>query len=158
FGAGAGSSAAGFVSEMARTGTPPRCLASLPDTVREFQSPGRAQAFVLALLLSKEPDTRRRQLALLGRTLSVSNLGVVQQIAPAVDAIDPMLRLPALQQVFPSLRRVPVAQRRMLAQLASELIHADARMDVFEFCLGKLLETLLNDELQARAPHGTASL
>jgi Zn-dependent protease with chaperone function len=132
--------------------------AALPDSVREFQSPGKAQAFVLALLLSKEPVVRQRQFDLLGRSLSVGNFAFVQQIAPVVDAIDPMLRLPALQQVFPSLRRAPVVQRRALAQLASQLIHADARIDAFEFSLAKLLETLLNDELDARVPHGTLSL
>jgi Zn-dependent protease with chaperone function/uncharacterized tellurite resistance protein B-like protein len=132
--------------------------AALPDTVREFQSPGRAQAFVVALLLSKEPAVRQRQLALLGQQLSVGNFAFIQQIAPVVDAIDPMLRLPALQQVFPSLRRVPVAQRQALAKLASQLIHADGRIDAFEFSLAKLLETLLNDELDARVPHGTVSL
>jgi hypothetical protein len=132
--------------------------AALPDTVREFQSPGRAQAFVVALLLSKEPAVRQRQFALLGQQLSVGNFAFIQQIAPVVDAIDPMLRLPALQQVFPSLRRVPVAQRQALAKLTPQLIHADARIDAFEFSLAKLLETLLNDELDARVPHGTVSL
>jgi Zn-dependent protease with chaperone function len=132
--------------------------AALPDSVREFQSPGRAQAFVLALLLSKEPAVRERQFALLGQSLSVGNFAVIQQIVPVVDAIDPMLRLPALQQVFPSLRRAPIAQRQALAQLASQLMHADARIDAFEFSLAKLLETLLNDELDARVPHGTLSL
>jgi hypothetical protein len=132
--------------------------AALPDSVREFQSPGRAQAFVVALLLSKDPAVRQRQLALLGQKLSAGNLAFVQQIAPVVDAIDPMLRLPALQRIFPSLRRVPVAQRQALAKLASQLIHADARIDAFEFSLAKLLETLLNDELDARVPHGTVSL
>jgi len=62
----------------------------------------------------------------------------------------PCCDCPALQQVFPSLRRAPIAQRRALAQLASQLIHADARIDAFEFSLAKLLETLLNDELEAR--------
>ena len=132
--------------------------AALPDTVREFQSPGRAQAFVVALLLSKDPGVRQRQFALLAQQLSVANFAFVQQIAPVVDAIDPMLRLPALQQVFPSLRRVPVAQRQALAKLASQLIHADARIDAFEFSLAKLLETLLNDEMDARVPHGSVSL
>jgi Zn-dependent protease with chaperone function len=132
--------------------------AALPQTVREFQSPGRAQAFVVALLLSKDPAVRQRQFALLGQQLSVGNFALVQQIAPLVDAIDPMLRLPALQQVFPSLRRVPVEQRQSLARLASLLIHADARIDAFEFSLAKLLETLLNDEMEARVPHGTVSL
>ena len=131
---------------------------ALPDIVREFQSPGRAQAFVVALLLSKEPAVRQRQFALLGQKLSAGNFAFIQQIAPAVDAIDPMQRLPALQQVFPALRRVPVAQRKALAALAAELIHADSRIDAFEFSLAKLLETLLRDELDARVPHGTLNL
>jgi hypothetical protein len=56
------------------------------------------------------------------------------------------------------LRRATAVQRKALAQLAADLIHADARIDVFEFCLAKLLETLLNDQLDARAPHGMLSL
>ncbi len=131
---------------------------ALPAAVRELQSPGRAQAFVVALLLSKEPAVRQRQLELLGRKLSPGNFSFIQQIAPTVDSIDPMQRLPALQQVFPALRRVPVPQRKALATLADDLIHADARIDAFEFSLAKLLETLLNDELEARVPHGTVSL
>jgi Zn-dependent protease with chaperone function len=150
----------GFATVSARTGTMEAEYArqSMPDIVREFQSPGRAQAFVVALLLSQEPPVRQRQLALLGQKLSAGNFAFIQQIAPTVAAIDPLLRLPALQQVFPSLRRVPVSQRQALAALADELIHADARIDAFEFSLAKLLESLLRDELEARVPHGTVSL
>lgn len=132
---------------------------ALPDAVREFtQSPGRAQAFVLALLLSREPSVQEAQFALLGKRLSVANFATIQQIAPVAAGIEPMLRLPSLQQLFPALRRAPVAQRQALGQLAADLIHADARIDAFEFCLAKLLETLLSDELEARTPHGTLSL
>jgi len=166
--AAVGGTAAGaaFASISALTGTltpshiqhAQTLYAALPDTIRDFQSPGRAQALVVALLLSKEPAVRQRQFALLEQKLSAGNVAFVQQVVPVVDAIDPMLRLPALQHVFPSLRRVPVAQRRALAGLAADLIHADARIDAFEFSLAKLLETLLNDELEARVPHGTVSL
>ena len=132
---------------------------ALPDGLREFtESSGRAQALVLALLLSRDAAVRQRQLERLTQAIGAANVAVVQQAAPLADGLEPMLRLPALQQVFPALRRAAPAQRRALAQLASDLIHADARIDVFEFCLAKLLETLLNDELQARAPHGRLSL
>jgi len=53
---------------------------------------------------------------------------------------------------------VPVAQRRALGERVSDLIHADSRIDAFEFSLAKLLETLLIDEREARAPHGTLTL
>jgi Zn-dependent protease with chaperone function len=132
---------------------------ALPESLRGIiESTGKAQALVLALLVSREPAIRERQLAMLGKAAGPANLAVIEQMMPIAQGLAPMLRLPALQQMFPALRRATAAQRKGLAQLASELIHADARIDVFEFCLAKLLETLLNDQLDARAPHGTLSL
>jgi Zn-dependent protease with chaperone function len=132
---------------------------ALPDSIREFaEIPGKAQALVLALLVSSDPPVRDRQLAILAKALGPTNLATIQQVMPIAQSLAPTLRLPALQQIFPALRRSTPAQRKILAQVASHLIHADGRIDVFEFCLAKLLETLLNDELEARAPHGTVSL
>lgn len=132
---------------------------ALPESFREFgESTGHAQALVLALLLSRDPAVRDRQMAILSKALGPNNLTVIEQAAPLADDLEPMLRLPALQQIFPALRRATPPQRRSLAKIANDLIHADSRLDVFEFCLAKLLETLLNDELQARAPHGRLSL
>jgi hypothetical protein len=95
---------------------------------------------------------------MLSKTANAASLAVIQRVIPLAQSLDPMLRLPALQRSFPALRRSTVPQRKALAQLATQLIHADARIDVFEFCLAKLLETLLNDELDATAPHGTVTL
>ncbi len=132
---------------------------ALPQPVRELtESPGGAQALVIALLIGSDPVVRDRQLAMLTKSANAASLAVIQRVIPLAQALDPMLRLPALQRAFPALRRSTVPQRKALAQLATELIHADARVDVFEFCLAKLLETLLNDELDARAPHGTVTL
>jgi hypothetical protein len=132
---------------------------ALPPQIRELtESPGGAQALVIALLISGDPAVRDQQLAILAKSANAASLAVIQRVIPLTQALDPMLRLPALQRAFPALRRSTVPQRRALAQLSTELIHADARIDVFEFCLAKLLETLLNDELDAAAPHGTVTL
>jgi Zn-dependent protease with chaperone function len=132
---------------------------ALPAELREFiESSGQAHAIVLALLLSSEPTVRERQLAMLEKNLPVANLGAVRDASPLAEDLPPMLRLPALLQVFPALRRLPIAQRQSLARLAENLIRADARIDVFEFCLARLLGTLLRDEIEARAPHGNVSL
>ena len=132
---------------------------ALPEGLREFtESAGHAQALVLALLLSRDESVRASQIELLTRSIGPANVGVVRQAAPLADGLEPLLRLPALQQIFPALRRAPPPQRKALARIADQLIHADSRIDVFEFCLAKLLETLLNDELEARAPHGAGSL
>jgi hypothetical protein len=95
---------------------------------------------------------------MLEKNLPVTEFGAVNDAIPIAEDLPPMLRLPALLQVFPALRRLPIAQRQSLARLAENLIRADARIDVFEFCLARLLGTLLRDEIEARAPHGNVSL
>ena len=132
---------------------------AVPQPVRELtDSPGGAQALVIALLISGDAAVRQRQLELLAKSTNAASLAVVQQVISLTQALDPMLRLPVFQRAFPALRRSTGPQRQALAKLAADLIHADARVDVFEFCLAKLLETLLNEDLAARAPHGTLTL
>ena len=132
---------------------------AVPRPVRELtDSPGGAQALVIALLISGDAAVRQRQLELLAKSTNAASLAVVQQVISLTQALDPMLRLPVFQRAFPALRRSTGPQRQALAKLAADLIHADARVDVFEFCLAKLLETLLNEDLAARAPHGTLTL
>lgn len=132
---------------------------AIPAELREFvESTGRARAVVLALLLSRVAPVRERQLAMLAKSLGSEQLDAVQEVAPIAAGLAPMLRLPALLQIFPALRRLPLAERQSLARLADNLVRADARVDVFEFCLMQLLATLLRDEIEARAPHGRVSL
>ena len=76
----------------------------------------------------------------------------------AAGTIAPMLRLPALLQLFPTLRRLPLAERQRLNSLVLDLIHIDANIDVFEFCLAKLLESILNDAAGNAAPYGKLAL
>jgi len=132
---------------------------ALPAELRDFvETSGRARALVLAMLLSRDPQVRERQLSLLAKSIGASELGEVREAAIHAEALAPMLRLPALLQIFPALRRLPVAHRQSLARAADDLIRADARVEVFEFCLAHLLATLLRDEIEARAPHGNVSL
>jgi Zn-dependent protease with chaperone function len=132
---------------------------ALPDVLREFvESTGRARALVLALLLSRDDSVRARQFDLLGKATNEDDLTVIRATLPVAAQLEPMLRLPALLQIFPALRRLSIADRQKLAKLADNLIRADARVDVFEFCLAHLLATLLRDELEARVPHGNLTL
>jgi Zn-dependent protease with chaperone function len=132
---------------------------ALPPGARELtESPGSAQALVLALLISDTPAVRERQLELLSKSANAASVELIKRVIPIAHALNPMLRLPILQRAFPALRRSTVPQRKALAKVADDLIHADSRVDVFEFCLAKLLETLLNDELSASIPHGKLTL
>jgi Zn-dependent protease with chaperone function len=132
---------------------------AFPQDFQDFATtPASARAMVLALLLSREASVRNRQLTRLANALDPAALEGIKKCAPIVERIVPMLRLPAVLRVFPALRRLSVVDRQLLCSLADDLITADSQIDVFEFCLARLLETLLQDELQARAPHGNFAL
>src|SRR5205085_8139779 len=73
------------------------------------------------------------------------------------DSLTPALRLPAMQQLFPALRRLSPAERQQLRNVVAQLANADARIDVFECCITLLLAASL-DDLEAGPMHGNASL
>jgi Zn-dependent protease with chaperone function/uncharacterized tellurite resistance protein B-like protein len=131
----------------------------LPDSLRSFADvPGKARSLVLALLISRADEVRASQERLLGGVLTPAELAAVQEAAAVARTLEPMLRLPALLQIFPALRRLPLADRQQLMKLVAELINADHRVDVFEFSLAKLLTTLLGAHMDARPPHGNLTL
>ena len=113
---------------------------------------------LLALLLSRDPAIRDAQAQRVAVEYGNAELQVVNSAIAAAGTIAPMLRLPALLQLFPTLRRLPLSERQRLNALVLELIHIDANIDVFEFCLAKLLESMLNDAAGNAAPYGKLTL
>ncbi|HLB98570.1 MAG TPA: M48 family metalloprotease [Acetobacteraceae bacterium] len=131
----------------------------IPAVLRNFSDTGaHARSMVLALLLSRDPAIRDAQAQRIAQEYGGAELNVVNTAIAAAGTIAPMLRLPALLQLFPTLRRLPLAERQRLNGLVMELIHIDASIDVFEFCLAKLLESMLNDAAGNASPYGTLSL
>ena len=90
---------------------------ALPESLREFvESSGSARALVLALLLSRDSAIRDRQLTLLRKSTSAAELEVVRSTLPIAESLAPMLRLPALLQIFPALRRLPQRERAIACE------------------------------------------
>jgi Zn-dependent protease with chaperone function len=78
---------------------------ALPAALTEFvESSGRARCLVLALLLSRDREVRERQIALLGSSTNAAGMNVVNETIPIAESLAPMLRLPALLQIFPAIR------------------------------------------------------
>jgi hypothetical protein len=113
---------------------------------------------VVALLLSRVAVLRARQRkmieAALGAEFGMDSLVEIDAVQPMVDALAADLRLPALLQLFPALRRLPRDERTKLFELVASIARSDATLDVFEFCLLKLLADSLRAELEARDVHG----
>ncbi len=131
----------------------------IPAVLRDFSDTGaHARSMVLALLLSREPAIRDAQAQRIAREYGAVELQTVNTAIAAAGSIAPMLRLPALLQLFPTLRRLPLPERQRLNALVMDLIHLDSSIDVFEFCLAKLLELMLNDAAGNAAPYGKLTL
>jgi Zn-dependent protease with chaperone function len=142
-----------------------RLRLELPPGLHDFaESTGMARELVIELLLARDPGVRAAQLRLLEATqadAAASPPADPQRTAAArslAEQLDPHLRLPALLQLFPALRQLPREQRLALLRLLRDLARADARIDVHEFCLLKLLADSVRDELEASASHGGLSL
>lgn len=132
---------------------------AIPENLREFvESTGQARALVLALLMSRNETVRQHQLTMLTHTPLATDMDAIQQALPLTRKLTPMLRLPTLLQLFPALRRSSKFERQQLMRVVNDLINADANIDVFEFCLARLLSMLLRDDLESRPPHGKLTL
>ena len=133
--------------------------ASIPEGVREFvDSADHARALTLALLVSKVPEVLEAQRRILEDAWGAEFSAHVFAQRATANALAPALRLPAVQQLFPSLRRLSLNERQKLRDVVGQLALTDSRIDVFECCLTLLLASSLYDGLEGGAQHGSASL
>jgi Zn-dependent protease with chaperone function len=133
--------------------------AALPEVLEDFGSSAeRARSLMCALLLSREAAVGERQLVFIARELGEPEAAAVRDALPVAQALAPELRLPAVLQLFPTLRQFPLEQRQQLLALLQLLARCDARIDVFEFALAKLVATSMQDQQDPRPPHGNDSL
>ncbi|WP_018881345.1 M48 family metalloprotease [Thioalkalivibrio sp. ALE30] len=121
-------------------------LAAIPGPLAwAARSEARAIEVVLYLLLNPDPEVRERQLAVIGEALGGDLQEAVRRLQTAEPELRDDLRLPLLELGFPALRRLDADDRARLRSLVDRLIHADGRVAVFEYALGRLLDRQLGD-------------
>jgi Zn-dependent protease with chaperone function len=122
---------------------------SLPaELLTNLEAPGRALGMLLALVLDPKPDVRARQLAIVKERLGERALGLIEQAQSAAAQLEPFQRLPMLQSLFPSLRRLTRESRLRIVEGLDRVIRVDGRIEIFEYSLGTLARIYLQDELQ----------
>jgi len=131
---------------------------AIPEGLRDFvDSADHARALMLVVLASKIPEVQAGQRRILEAAYGPEFTARVFGMQALADSLAPALRLPAVQQLFPALRRLSLAERQRLRDVVAQLANADSRIDVFECCLTLLLAANL-DDLEAGPMHGSASL
>jgi Zn-dependent protease with chaperone function len=124
-------------------------VASLPAELRSLAGQRDcAGALLLGLLLDADAEVADRQ-----RSEIVARLGV-QMAAEArrlreehLLALHPLLRMPLAALAFPAMRLRPRPELATFLDTVHAIVHADGRVSLFEYCLGRLLEVQLREAL-----------
>lgn len=132
---------------------------SIPEELHAFaDSPDAARVLLFALLRGAADSVAARQDAVIRQVFGEALLARVHASLPVVARLNPTLRLPAVQQLFPAIRRMTEAEREELRAATQQLALADEHVDVFECCLTLMLESALREGLEHGDEHGSRSL
>jgi Zn-dependent protease with chaperone function len=131
---------------------------ALPRELHSNADPEQAQALMLALLVFSDPVEHEAQLALVDTRLGSIMASRVRHAAEKAAQLSPMLRLPAVLQLFPALRTLGPTNRLHFSQLLQELMRLDGRLSVFDYALEKLVARGLGTLERPREPHGKRGL
>ncbi|WP_300619703.1 M48 family metallopeptidase [Dokdonella sp.] len=134
---------------------------TVPPFLREAaRRPERAVPLVLSLLLNEEHEVRGHQLALIARHYDEGTRETARVYAEALPGLHPMQYLPLAAMAFPTLRRRPRPQIATFIQVLRQLIDADRRVTLREYCLARLVDAQITATLDppAAVPVGRARL
>lgn len=144
----AGAAAADAVAMMDRIGQPTQesvlyarsLLSDLPVAIREAaRQPYGARAVIYCLLLDKATGSREQQLALLQGHANKDVYALTISLMPKMDALEERFRLPIIDIAIPALKQLSDGQYSSFKENLVALINMDARVDLFEWSLQKIL-------------------
>ena len=118
----------------------------------------RAPQVIYALALDSDAQVREKQLRIVEKFHDAATRAGVEEIAAETGALHPMQRLPLAQLTFPCLRRRPRPQLQSFLVLLNQLIQADGRVQLAEYCLARLISAQVVDALDPSKSRPNGSL
>ncbi len=144
--------------DTARIQVAARLNRAIPEPLaRAARSTEWVMTVVCYLLIDPDPEIRERQLLMVAETLGSEGERQVSTLLSAVPSLAADLRIPLLEIAFPTLRRRPQTELTRLMALLDRLIHADGRIDVFEYVLARLLAQQIQDTIAPTDAHGAGT-
>lgn len=102
---------------------------------------------LLALLFDGDREVRGRQREEIAARLGPAVAEAAEHLRAELAALHPMQRLPLAQLAFPVLRLRPRPELGDFLDVVHAMTHADARVCLFEYCLGRLLQVQVMESL-----------
>ncbi|MGD9584025.1 MAG: M48 family metallopeptidase [Lysobacterales bacterium] len=120
----------------------------LPDALRHAaHDHAAALPLLLALLVDADAAIAGRQVELVAHALGSPIASQCNHWRAELTGLHPMQRLPLAAMAFPALRRYPHSDLVRFKALIEALIHADGEIQLFEYCLARLLGSQTTDLL-----------
>lgn len=121
---------------------------AIPDLLRQAAyRQERAMAVVFALLLAPDAVVRARQSDSIERWFDAGTRADAETLALIVAQLHPLQHLPLAALAFPALRRRPRPQLDRFIAVLDELIRADDRVSLSEYCLARLVRLQVMEAL-----------
>lgn len=114
--------------------------------VRYSHEPLGANALVFALLMSADPELSQRQMSIVDEAEVAGLSNLVSTLTPGILQLTAPQRLPLLEMCLPALKSTSAPQYRRFKNTMMKLIQADARTDLYEWCLFQLVRHYLDPE------------
>jgi len=127
----------------------PTISASLFEAIKE---PFSARAVIYGLLLDSNEAVRNKQLASLQSNSDPRDIAELNRLANDVRAIPEGQRMIVAQRTRPALRQMSVEQYQRFRDHVDQLVLADEKISLFEFCLHSLVIYQLNGAFGLRRP------
>lgn len=120
--------------------------ASIPDDVKSAaHSSEWAPEVMLLPLLDKKQDIREQQLLIVSQQMGEKSEIQLRALVGSMPDLAAEQRLPLLELCFPALKRRPANYLDDLMTTVKMMVHADGKVDVFEYVLAKLIQMHLDD-------------
>ncbi len=128
-------------------------LSEMPTAIREAaREPYGARAVMYCLLLDKGVGLREQQLALLQDRADKNVYALTIRLMPQMDALDLKFRLPIIDIAIPALKQLSHDQYPPFRENLLALINIDAKVDLFEWSLQKILSKHLEGHFNKPLP------
>ena len=115
-------------------------LENMPQPIGDAaREPYGARAVVYALLLDRDADMRRRQLAALKARAEALSYRETERLSPLVDNLPDEARLPLVDMTLPALKQLSGDQYATFRENVDALIEADEKLDLLEYTVRTML-------------------
>jgi hypothetical protein len=119
---------------------------AVPDEVlHAARSRDGSLLLVVALALSNDAATRRKQLALVEQQLGTQRTELCRRLLGELERAPAELRLPVLELALPALRQRPHGELTYVVELMTRVQELETTQSLFDFVLVRLVKAYLRD-------------